>query len=164
MYNPQPLVGTGPGDLRSIPGWVIPKTQKMVLYASLLNTQHYKVRIKGKVEKSWERSSTPLYLGVVAIEKGAFGSPSTKVTNLYIKLKIIMKTKTKKIYLYKATDKQKYLLIIFIYDNRMFYYHRQKRYIVNLLSWKQYFLRFLLYNEILLILKMNMFISYYTLK
>ena len=29
----------------------IPKTQKMVLDASLLNTQQYKVRIKGKVEK-----------------------------------------------------------------------------------------------------------------
>ena len=38
----------------SIPGRVIPKTQKMVLDASLLNTQHYKVRIKGKVEQSWE--------------------------------------------------------------------------------------------------------------
>ena len=39
----------GLGDLGSIPGRVIPKTQKMVLDASLLNTQHYKVRIKGKV-------------------------------------------------------------------------------------------------------------------
>ena len=38
----------GPGNLGSIPGWVIPKTQKMVLDASLLNTQHNKVRIKGK--------------------------------------------------------------------------------------------------------------------
>ena len=47
----------GPGDLGSIPGRVIPKTQKMVLDASLLNTQHYKVRIKGKVEQSRERSS-----------------------------------------------------------------------------------------------------------
>ena len=46
----------GPGDLGSIPGRVIPKTQKMVLDASLLNTQHYKVGIKGKVEKSRERS------------------------------------------------------------------------------------------------------------
>ena len=44
------------GDLGSIPGRVIPKTQKMVLDASLLNTQHYKVRIKGKVEQSRERS------------------------------------------------------------------------------------------------------------
>ena len=44
----------GPGDLGSIPGRVIPKTQKMVLDASLLNTQHYKVWIKGKVEQSRE--------------------------------------------------------------------------------------------------------------
>ena len=29
------------------PGQAIPKTQKMVLTASLLNTQHYKVQIKG---------------------------------------------------------------------------------------------------------------------
>ena len=65
----------------SIPDRVIPKTLKMVLDASLLNTQHYKVRIKGKVEQSRERSSAPLHLGVVAIEKGAFGSPSTMVAN-----------------------------------------------------------------------------------
>ena len=38
----------GSGDLGSIPGQVIPKIQKMVLDASLLNTQHYKVQIKGK--------------------------------------------------------------------------------------------------------------------
>ena len=36
------------------------------------------VRIKGKVEQSRERSSTlPLHFGVVAIERGAFGSPTT---------------------------------------------------------------------------------------
>ena len=46
------VFANGPGDLRSIPGRVIPKTQKMVLHASLLNTQHYKVRIKGRVEKT----------------------------------------------------------------------------------------------------------------
>ena len=45
------MFANGPGDLGSIPGRVIPKTQKMVLDASLLNTQHYKVRIKGKVEQ-----------------------------------------------------------------------------------------------------------------
>ena len=50
------VFANGPGDLGSIPGQVIPKTQKMVLDASLLNTQHYKVRIKGKVEQSRERS------------------------------------------------------------------------------------------------------------
>ena len=52
----------------------------MVLDTTLLNTQHYKVRFKGKVEQSWEWSSA-LPLGVVAIEKGAFGSPSTMVAN-----------------------------------------------------------------------------------
>ena len=36
----------GPADLGSVPGRVIPKTQKMVLDASLLNTQPYKVRVK----------------------------------------------------------------------------------------------------------------------
>ena len=35
-----------------LPGRVIPRTQKMVLDASLLNTQHYRVQIKGKVEQS----------------------------------------------------------------------------------------------------------------
>ena len=73
-----------PGDLGSIPGRVIPKTQKMVLDASLLNTQHYKVRIKGKVEQSREGVAPPLHLGVVAIEKGAFGLPSTMVANFTI--------------------------------------------------------------------------------
>ena len=48
------VFANGPGDLGSIPARVIPKTLKMVLNASLLNTQHYKVRMKGKVEKSWK--------------------------------------------------------------------------------------------------------------
>ena len=38
----------GPGNLGSILGHVIPKTLKIVLDTSLLNTQQYKVRIKGK--------------------------------------------------------------------------------------------------------------------
>ena len=50
------VFSNGPGDLGSIPGHVIPKTLKIVFDASLLNTQIYKVRIKGKVEKSRERS------------------------------------------------------------------------------------------------------------
>ena len=55
---------TRPGDLCSIPGPVIPKTLKMVLDTSLLNTQQYKVRIKGKVKQSRERSSVlPYTLG-----------------------------------------------------------------------------------------------------
>ena len=47
----------GLGDLGSIPGRVIPKIFKMVLDTSLLNTQQYKVCIKGKVEQSKERNS-----------------------------------------------------------------------------------------------------------
>ena len=54
----------GPGDMGSIPGSVIPKTLKMVLDASLLNTQQYKVRIEGKVEQSRERSCPLLYTSV----------------------------------------------------------------------------------------------------
>ena len=51
------VFANGKGDLVSIPGRVIPKTFKMVLDTSLLNTQHYKVLIKGKMEQSRERSS-----------------------------------------------------------------------------------------------------------
>ena len=50
------VFANGRGDWGSIPGRVIPKTFKMVLDTSLLNTQQYKVRIKGKVEQSRERS------------------------------------------------------------------------------------------------------------
>ena len=48
------------GDRGSISGQVIPKTKKIVIYATLLNTQHYKVQIKGKVRQSREWSSTLL--------------------------------------------------------------------------------------------------------
>ena len=46
------VFANGPRDRGSIPGCVIPKTLKMVLDTSLLNTQQYKVRIKGKVAPS----------------------------------------------------------------------------------------------------------------
>ena len=61
------------GDQGSVSGQVIPNTQKMLLDATLLNTQHYKVRIKGKL---------------VAIEKGAFGSPLTIVAKLMPDIKL----------------------------------------------------------------------------
>ena len=54
----------GPGDRGSILDRVIPKTPKMVLDATLFNTQHYKVQIKGKVEQSRERSSAHSYTSV----------------------------------------------------------------------------------------------------
>ena len=54
----------GPGGLGSIPARVISETQKMVLDASFLNTQHYMERIKGKVEQFRERSSALPYTSV----------------------------------------------------------------------------------------------------
>ena len=51
------------GDLGSVLGRVISKTLKIVL-DTLLNTQQYKIRIKGKVEQFWERSSALPYTSV----------------------------------------------------------------------------------------------------
>ena len=58
------VFANGLGDQGSIPSRVTPKTQKMLLDAALLSTQHYKVRIKGKVEQSWEWSSALPYTSV----------------------------------------------------------------------------------------------------
>ena len=55
------VFANGLGDLGSIPGQVIPKTLKMVLDTALLNTQQYKVRIKGKVEQCRKRCSALPY-------------------------------------------------------------------------------------------------------
>ena len=49
------VFANGPGDRSSVPGRVIP---------NMLNTQHYKVRIRGKVEQSRERSSALSYTSV----------------------------------------------------------------------------------------------------
>ena len=56
------VFANGPGDLGSIPGHIIPKTLKVVLDTSLLSTQRYKIRIRGKVVQSRERSSALLYI------------------------------------------------------------------------------------------------------
>ena len=55
------VFANGPGDLSSVPGRVIPKTLKMVLERSLLNTHKYKVFFKGEVEQSRKRSSALSY-------------------------------------------------------------------------------------------------------
>ena len=47
-----------------IPGGVIPNTRKMVVEASLLNTQHYKVWIKDKEDQYKELSSALPYTSV----------------------------------------------------------------------------------------------------
>ena len=57
-------VANVPEDLGSILGRVIPLTLKMALDTSLLNTQQYKVRVKGKVEHSREKSCAPPYASV----------------------------------------------------------------------------------------------------
>ena len=68
----------GLADRGLIPGRVISKTLKMVLDTALLNTHHYKVRIKGKVEQSSQ------HLGVVAIEKEPSGRPRIRSPSLLI--------------------------------------------------------------------------------
>ena len=58
------VFANGPGDLGSIQGRVIPKTLKMVLDASLLNTQQYMVlsRVKWSTPgKGVVPSPTPWY-------------------------------------------------------------------------------------------------------
>ena len=55
---------TGSVDRGSVPGWVITKTQEMLLDTALHNTQHYKVRIKGRMSQSRERSSALHYTTV----------------------------------------------------------------------------------------------------
>ena len=58
------VFANGLEDCGSIPGWVIPMTQKIVLDSTLLNSQHYKVGIKGKVVQSREWSSILAYTSV----------------------------------------------------------------------------------------------------
>ena len=57
------VFANGLGDRGSILGRVIPKTLKIVQDTSF-KTQQYKVRIKGKVEQSRERSSALPYTSV----------------------------------------------------------------------------------------------------
>ena len=65
----------------------------MVLDASLINSQHYNVQIKGKRGIQVKEQLSPLHLGAVAIEKEAFWSSSTTVRQLvyiYIYIYIFM--------------------------------------------------------------------------
>ena len=59
---------------------VILKTLKMVLDTYLLNTQHYKACIKVSGAILGKELHPPLHLGVVAIEKGAFGSSQLQLS------------------------------------------------------------------------------------
>ena len=54
----------------------------MVLDAALLNTQHYKVKTKGKAEQSCKWSSTLPYTSeLLLMKKKAFRLPLTKFAN-----------------------------------------------------------------------------------
>ena len=90
----------GPKDQGSIPGRVIPKTQKMVLDAALLSTQHYLVQIKGKVEQSREWGSALPYASV------KYCKGNLRVTLVY----------SRQIYLliYKGNLKLNFLKVIFL--------------------------------------------------
>ena len=59
------VFANGPGNLDSILGPVKAKTLKKVLDTSLLNTQQYKVCIKGEVEQSKEMGSGLSYISVL---------------------------------------------------------------------------------------------------
>ena len=62
--------------------------QNMVFDAFFLNTQHFKGWLKRKGKQLRERSNAlPLHLGVVAIDKVAFRTPSTTVVNVTADLK-----------------------------------------------------------------------------
>ena len=65
----------GLGDWGSMPGQIIPKTQEMLLDASLLNTQHNKAWIKGKWSNVGKGVAPPLHLSEVAIEREPLGHP-----------------------------------------------------------------------------------------
>ena len=58
LHKQVEVFANAPRNRGSIPGRVLPNTQKIVLDTSLLNMQHYKVRIKGKAQQSREKGST----------------------------------------------------------------------------------------------------------
>ena len=78
----------GPGDRGSIPGRVIPKTLKMLLDTSLLNTQQYKVLSRVKWSNPGKGVVPPLHPRVITIEKVAFWLPSTTVANFTLLLSL----------------------------------------------------------------------------
>ena len=58
------VFGNNPGDQGSNTSRVVPRTQKMLLDTCLVNTQDYKVCIKGKVEQYRERNCALPYTSV----------------------------------------------------------------------------------------------------
>ena len=119
------------------------KDSKMILDFFFLSIQHYKVRIKGKVEQSREWSRTLPYTRVVAIEKGAFGSPSTMVANFTFTFTYIRWTS---FFFYLSTNLRKtsFLFIcLHINTERHFLYLRLKSFYLSIyLRWTSFLLFF----------------------
>ena len=76
------MFANGLGNRGSISGWVIPKTQKWYLMPPCLalSIMRWGSRVKWNNPGNGVAPSL-LHLHVVAIEKRAFGSPLTRVTN-----------------------------------------------------------------------------------
>ena len=70
------VITNGSWDQGSLPVRVIPKSQKMLLKQTL-RIIRYGSRESGAIQEKVQHST--LHIGVVAIEKGAFGSHSTLV-------------------------------------------------------------------------------------
>ena len=82
----------GLGDLGSIPGRIIPKTLKWYLIPPCLTFSNIRYVPYKSGAIHGKEYHPPLHLGVVAIEKGAFWSPSTMVDNYTFYLLYIGKT------------------------------------------------------------------------
>ena len=136
------MFANDPGERGSIPRRVIPKTQKMVLDASLLNSQHFKVRIKGKQSNIEE-------------EAASFCTPccgcSWKVS-LRIALDYCQTTYFTYIYIYIYTPTQKYTIYNLLIMIIRYIKDKAKRHLN--LKWKEISIHFLyLYYHLCLILK-----------
>ena len=114
------------GDCGSISGRVIPKTQKMVLDTSLLNTQHYKVRFNGKYNipvKGVALTPTTLYCSYwkesfrVAIDYGANVNFFKTALNLEFFFDIIS-SYTK--FIFKHIEKELETRVHILYENIRF--------------------------------------------
>ena len=63
----------------------------MVLDTSILNTQHYKVRIKGKVEQSRERNTVLPYTRCSSYWKESFRVALGNGRQLYLTIKMVFR-------------------------------------------------------------------------
>ena len=95
------MFANGLGDQGLIPGWVIPKTKKIVLDAALHSTEHYKARIKVKLTNP---------------RKGVAPLPTPHCSSYWKESLWIALDNTQPSYIY---------IYIYIYINRCIYEHMQ---------------------------------------